>query len=354
VHSTLALQDRLIKQRYIRRSGAADFKRAPLLIWRLIHRPGKFKMNISDRHATASAPRPQPDAKRTKVSLIVPVFNSATSLRTLHQAITACATSPTYDFEIVYVDDASADGSLGILRDIGNAAANVVVIEQPRNRGQAKAVLTGIFAARGEIVVTLDDDLQHDPNDIPRLLETLDGAGSAALVMGISDARRRPRWRAWSGICANAISNLFLARPLPLRLTTFCAFRRQLCRHLDPGSDRELPLVTALVQAAERTLTVPVQFRSSTVKGSRYGLTALFRLFMSRTSCYSLSRVLFWFACASLLMISGDALLLADGRQIPVLQALWPASAAAAFGLALLAVRVQRQHRAPDLRQARV
>jgi polyisoprenyl-phosphate glycosyltransferase len=306
-------------------------------------------MNIPDPHTPSAAARSQPAATRTRVSLIVPVYNSEASLRALHQAIAASQES---DFEIVYVDDASTDGSLAVLRDIRKAAANVVVIEQPRNRGQAKAVLTGVFAACSEIVVTLDDDLQHHPSDIPRLLARLESAGPATLVMGISDARRRPRWRAWSGICANAISNLFLAKPLPLRLTTFCAFRRPLCAHLDPGSDQDLPLVTALVQAAAQTLTVPVQFHASVAKGSRYGLTTLFRLFMSRTSCYSLSRVLFWFACASLLMISGDALLLAKDTAIPLLLASWPVSATAAVALALLAIRVQRQARAPDLRQA--
>jgi glycosyltransferase involved in cell wall biosynthesis len=258
---------------------------------------------------------------RTPVSLIIAVFNSESSLRVLHQAIAQCTASE--DFEIVYVDDSSTDGSLSVLRDIQQHATNVVVVEQPRNRGQAKATLAGIFAARHEVVVTLDDDLQHNPRDIQRLLAALDGAGPATLVMGVADALKRPLWRAWSSICANAISNLFLRRPLPLQLTTFCAFHRRLCADLDPGSERDLPLMTALVQAADVTLTVPVHLDSSLRNHSRYGFAALFGLFMSRSSYYRLPRVLGWLAAVSLLMIAGDALLLINDKvRYPLLTAL--------------------------------
>jgi glycosyltransferase involved in cell wall biosynthesis len=312
--------------------------------------------NVPDRGTEPAAARPQSLTSRTKVSLVIPVFNSETSLRTLHHAIAAYAASSEFDFEIVYVDDASADGSLRILHEIRKAAANVVVVEHPRNRGQPRAVLTGIFAASSDIVVTLDDDLQHDPGDIPRLLATLEGAGPRTLVMGISDARRRPRWRTWCSISANAVSNLFLAKSLPLRLTTFCALRRQLCAQLDPGSDRELALMTALVQAADRTLTVPMEFRASIVQDSRYDPAALYRLFMSRSDYYRLSRILAWLAGVSLLMMANDVLLLTqEALRYPVLNVLVLVSGTATWlMLVLLAIKVARNARAPELRQARV
>ena len=343
-----------------------DMSRKPLLgIIRPAQAPDQFlprqltdceMTNAPDRGTEPAATPPQPLTSRTKVSLVVPVFNSETSLRTLHQAIAAYAASSEFDFEIVYVDDASADQSLRILHEIRKAAANVVVVEHPRNRGQPKAVLTGIFAASSDIVVTLDDDLQHDPSDIPRLLATLEAAGPMALVMGISDARRRPRWRAWRGICANAVSNLFLAKPLPLRLTAFCALHRQLCAHLDPGSDRDLPLFTALVQAADQTLTVPIEFHASIVQESRYDPAALLRLFMSRSGYYSLSRVLAWLAGVSLVMMTNDVLLLTqDAARFPVLNVSVLVSATAAWLiLALLAIRVARNSGVQELRQAKV
>jgi len=290
-------------------------------------------------------------AGRRRVSLIIPVFNSKTALRELDQSIAGQTASPAFDFEIVYVDDHSTDGSLEVLRDIEMHAVNVVVVGLPRNRGQSKAVLTGIRAARNDIVVTLDDDLQHRPRDIARLLAALDGASPGTLVMGVADALKRPLWRAWFGLAANVISNLFLAKPLPLQLTTFCAFHRQLCAALDPASDEDLPLLTALVQAADATRTVPISLDPSRRAGSRYGVASLFRLFMSRSRYYSLPRVLAWLAGASLLVAAGGApLLMQDVTRYPAPAVLLVAIPSASWlTLALLAIRVGRQPHAPGV-----
>ena len=302
--------------------------------------------HIADRDAV-----PSPVTARTQASLIVPVFNSQQSLRQLHQTIVEYTASPEFDIEIVYVDDNSTDGSLDILRDIEAHAANVRVVAQPRNRGQSGALLAGIMAARNDIVVTLDDDLQHRPRDIARLLAALDGASSRTLAMGIAETLKRPLWRAGSGLAANMISNLFLAKPLPSQMTTLCAFRRQLCADLDPASDEPLPLMTALVQAAEVTRTVPISLDSSLRGGSRYGVAALFRLFMSRSRYYKLSRVLAWLAVASLLMAASAALLLTPAANHHSVQTALLLAVPAAFWLmlALLAIKVARRSRAAGL-----
>jgi glycosyltransferase involved in cell wall biosynthesis len=302
-------------------------------------------------HLTDRGAVPSPVTARTRASLIVPVFNSRQSLRRLHQTIAEYTASPEFDFEIVYVDDNSTDGSLAILRDIEAQAANVLIVAQPRNRGQSRALLAGIMAARNDLVVTLDDDLQHRPRDISRLLAALDGASPRTLAMGIADTLRRPLWRAWCSLAANMISNLFLAKPLPLQLTTFCAFRRQLCAALDPASDEPLPLMTALVQAAEATRTVPISLNPSLRGGSRYGIATLFQLFMSRSRHYRLSRVLAWLAGTSMLMAAGGALLLTQEANLhSILTALLVAVAAAFWlMLALLAIKVGRRSSAADL-----
>lgn len=249
------------------------------------------------------------EARPAEVSLIVPVYNSEATLHRLFEDIAEFARTSNFKFEIVYVDDGSSDGSSRLLRDMKKQMTNVVIVECPVNRGQAKATLRGIFAASNELVVTLDDDLMHELRSVPRLLAPLTTAGSSTLVMGVADSLKRPLWRAISGITCNALSNLFLPKPLPLRMTTFCAFHRQLCTHLDPGADRDIALITELVQAADQILQIPVHFNLSIRKGSRYGLSTLFRLFVSRSSCYKLSRVLAGLACSILLSLASAALL---------------------------------------------
>jgi hypothetical protein len=179
--------------------------------------------------------------------------------------------------------------------------------------------------------------------DIPILLKALAGAERFTLVMGIPPAIKRPLWRALAGTCGNFVSNLFLARPLPLRLTTFCAFHRQLCANLDPDADRDMALITELVQASHRVLTVPVQPGVPVRAASRYTLAALLRLFMSRSSSYSLSRVLLWLSCSVFLMAGSAALLLTSGAVAYLVTGL--VFTAASLMLGLLAIKLQRRSR---------
>lgn len=277
-----------------------------------------------------------------QVSLIVPVFNAAATLRPLSERIARVGLQSDLQLELVFVDDASTDGSLAVLRDIANSSAGVVVVANPVNRGQAAATLAGIAMASNDIVITLDDDLKHQPEEIPRMLALLDGAGPNSLVMGIWAAEQRALWRIVAGIGSNAISNLFLDKPLPLRLTPFCAFRKQLCRGFDRDRDQGIALITELVQAADTTLTVRLHPGPDRM-ASNYTLAALFRLFMSRSRCYRLTRVLFGLAFCLLVTLAATELLLrSQSYGALIVGALWLASTSASLLLTMLVIRMLR------------
>lgn len=277
-----------------------------------------------------------------QVSVIVPVFNAAATLRSLSDRIARVGLQSNFEFELIFVDDASTDGSLAILRDIAASSPGVIVIANPVNRGQAAATLAGIFMARNDVLVTLDDDLKHQPEEIPGMLALLESAGPDSLVMGIFAAEQRALWRTVAAIGSNAISNLFLDKPLPLRLTPFCAFRKQLCRGLDRPRDQGIALITELVQAADSTLTVLLHPGSDRM-ASNYTLAALFRLFMSRSSCYRLPRVLVGLACCLLATLAATELLLrSQSYGSLVAGALWLACVAASLLLTVLLVRMWR------------
>ena len=284
-----------------------------------------------------------PAADVTELSLIIPVFNSEASLHRLFESIAEFRKSSNLNVEIVFVDDASSDGSVGILRDLQKHTNNIVVIEHPLNLGQSKATLAGVSAAHHDVVVTLDDDLQYRPQDIPRLLGPLMTAGPSTLVMGIADSTRRPLWRTLAAVCCNVISNLFLSKPLPLRPTTFCAFHRKLAASIDAGPAQDVAWLTELVQASDRTLTVGVQLNASIQRESRYTFAMLLRLFMSRSRCYKLGRVLFWLA-GSISAMAGSALVLASRGGLGY-AAICLMSAIASSLLAMLAISVRRHAR---------
>lgn len=110
---------------------------------------------------------------RTMLSLVIPVFNEEQSLRPLHAEIVAVAQRENLDVEIVFVDDGSRDKSWSIVEDLSRQHTNVHGVRFRRNFGKAAALSAGFRASKGDIVLTLDADLQDDPAEIPRFLATL-------------------------------------------------------------------------------------------------------------------------------------------------------------------------------------
>src|ERR1044072_5850081 len=109
-----------------------------------------------------------------ELSLFLPVLDEEENLKPMHAKISAALDALGKTAEVIYVDDGSTDKSLAILREIAATDDRVRVISLRRNYGQTAAMSAGIDAARGEILIPMDADLQNDPADIPRLLEKLD------------------------------------------------------------------------------------------------------------------------------------------------------------------------------------
>lgn len=108
-----------------------------------------------------------------ELSIVIPVFNEAESLRKLHAELSVVLEANKETYEILFVDDGSTDGSTDILRALCTVGATTRVLRLPRNQGKSAAYSAGFQAARGRVVVTLDADLQDDPAEIPGMLETL-------------------------------------------------------------------------------------------------------------------------------------------------------------------------------------
>ena len=108
------------------------------------------------------------------ISVVVPALNEEGSLEELYQEIAAALEQRDEPFEVVFVDDGSTDGSMSLLSRLHDQLPNVVVIHLRRNFGKAAALQAGFLEARGEIIVTIDADLQDDAAEIPQLLAKLD------------------------------------------------------------------------------------------------------------------------------------------------------------------------------------
>ena len=124
------------------------------------------------------------------ISVVVPLLNEEGSLEELYRQIADALEPRGEPFEVVFVDDGSTDGSMSVLSRLHDHLANVVVIHLRRNFGKAAALKAGFLEARGEVVVTIDADLQDDPAEIPQLLAKLDEGFD--LVSGWKTRRNDP------------------------------------------------------------------------------------------------------------------------------------------------------------------
>lgn len=148
-----------------------------------------------------------------RISVVIPTFNEAESLRELHGEISAVAAAQKYDVDVLFIDDGSTDDSWNVIRELAAADPRVRGIRFRRNFGKAAALRCGFEAARGDFVVTLDADLQDDPAEIPRLLDELNSK-QLDVVSGWKKVRHDP----WHKVWPSRVFNRLVGRLTGVRL----------------------------------------------------------------------------------------------------------------------------------------
>jgi glycosyltransferase involved in cell wall biosynthesis len=112
--------------------------------------------------------------KPVEISIVIPVYNEEENIKELHTRLTNVIPAITENYEILFVDDGSTDNSFAILKEINKEDKKVKVIKFRRNFGQSAAISAGFDFSKGDVIITMDGDLQNDPWDIPKLLGELE------------------------------------------------------------------------------------------------------------------------------------------------------------------------------------
>jgi Glycosyltransferases involved in cell wall biogenesis len=210
-----------------------------------------------------------------KLSIVVPVHNENENLRPLIEEIES-AVAGLGKHEIVYVDDGSSDDTLSRLGALKASFPALRVLYHIRCCGQSTALRTGIKAANGEVIVTLDGDGQNDPANIPAMLEAwreLKKAdqGRGALIAGYRRNRKDTGWRKFSSRFANRIRAALLGDATPDTGCGLKLFDRSLFLEL-PYFDHMHRFLPALAQrAGAKVVSVEVNHRPRTLGISKYG-----------------------------------------------------------------------------------
>jgi len=205
-----------------------------------------------------------------QISVVVPVHNERDNIAPLVGEITA-ALRGRLPFEIVYVDDHSADDSLAVLRALKAGVPEMRVLHHVAQSGQSAAVRTGVKAARAPWIATLDGDGQNDPADIPKLVAAREAADpQVKLFAGWRVDRQDSGSKRWASRWANRIRCRLLRDETPDTGCGIKLFEREVFLDL-PYFDHMHRYLPALVQRAGwKTVSVPVAHRARTSGVSKY------------------------------------------------------------------------------------
>ncbi len=220
------------------------------------------------------------------LSVVVPVFEEAENIPSLHERLAAALREMGRSYEIVYVDDGSHDDSLRLLLSVAESDPRVSVVELTRNFGQHAAILAGFAQTRGEIVVTLDADLQNPPEDIGKLVAAIDEGNDVA--GGVRVDRRDSFARTIPSLVINRIISGSTGTQLRDYGCMLRAYRREIVEDICRYGEKATFIPALANLFAHRVKEIPVGHAERAAGRSKYNVRKLFHLAFDLMTAFSL------------------------------------------------------------------
>ena len=223
------------------------------------------------------------------LTIVIPVYNEAPNLVPLHQEIQVALANSGLDYEILFVDDGSQDGSVKILQQLKLSDTRVTVLRFRRNFGQTAAFSAGFDYAQGAVVVTMDADRQNDPADVPALLAKLDEG-----VDVVNGWRKNRHDALLSRKLPSRLANRLIARSSGVKLKdrgcSLRAFRREVVQSLNLYGEMHR-FIPELVHAnGFKMAETVVNHRPRVAGDSKYGISRTFRVILDLMTVLFLQR----------------------------------------------------------------
>ena len=210
------------------------------------------------------------------LSIVVPVYNGEANLAVLVERIKTALAGFENQWELLFIDDGSTDGSLPVMKKLCGTNSAVGWISFQYNAGQQAAVLCGLRHSRGDYTVTMDDDLQHPPEIIPRLIEELSGGYDAAYAVPDSGLRGGSRFR-------DLFFTIFLGKPAGLKIGSFRILSRKAVDAICVSARPSVYISAELFNLKMRVTSFTYKYAAEPtgVSASRYSFVSRFKLYMN-------------------------------------------------------------------------
>ena len=214
--------------------------------------------------------------KMSLYSVVVPVYNSEHTLHELYERVSKVFDETLQEeFEMILVDDGSKDHSYEVMEELHDKDNRVKIIQQARNFGQHPALLCGFKYVKGDFIITMDDDLQHPPEEIPKLVKVMNERDDVDVIIAKYEGRQHNiirRMGTWVSVYA---TSKMLKKPRDLEITSFRLIRRFIVDAI-VKMDVHLPQIgNLLVQTSNRIINVPVHHDARKYGKSGYSFKRL-------------------------------------------------------------------------------
>lgn len=219
------------------------------------------------------------------VSVVVPVYNGAATLPELLERVQATLAPVTTAFEVIFVNDGSRDDSWAVIEALAAREPAVIGLDLMHNYGQHNALLAGILRSSHDVVVTMDDDLQHPPEELPKLLAAI-GEGYD-VAYGKPARREHSSWRNVSSRLAKGALRVALGADMAEKSSAFRAFRAELKKGFAGFTDARVSVDVLLSWSARSVAGVTVAHHARKQGRSGYSMRKLLSLTLSMMVGYS-------------------------------------------------------------------
>lgn len=214
-------------------------------------------------------------------SVVVPVYNSSKMMDELYNRIKRVFENIIQEpFELILVDDASKDESLIVMKRLCEMDPRVKYIHLAKNHGQQKAVLCGIEHTSGDYIITMDDDLQHPPEEIPKLIEKMKSDSKIDVVIGMYDSKKHNGIRRLGTRLLDLLSDMVFKKDKNLHLTSFRLMKSFVADNLSEVNLKSPTVGHCLLMVDGNIVNTVVRHDVRKSGKSGYGLRKLIKTFM--------------------------------------------------------------------------
>lgn len=211
------------------------------------------------------------------ISIVIPIYNSARSIEEL--VLRIIMVMEKRNFEIILVDDHSLDNSLEMINKLKERDSRIIILPLNQNQGQQAATKKGLEIAHGELVVTIDDDLEQQPEDIPKLIKEMENGYD--VVYGITNQKDCPFYRKSGSELVDLFLSFFLNKPKKVKVGSFRILNRQTVDYIVKDETAFVYLTAITLKFTKNIGNIEVSYQKRKYGRSNYTVKKLIKLFFN-------------------------------------------------------------------------